>query len=79
MGRRLSDLDLKPDEGPGDVHESVTDVTEFLSKVQDMCDSGKFTWADDTLEGIYNTVSESGYVTSGQQRAVENIAAKRSW
>ena len=77
--RGLKDLGLKPDDGPGDARESVTDASEFLDKLQDMCNSGEFHWADDTLTGIYNTISETGYVTTGQRRAIENIAAKRGW
>lgn len=40
--------------------------------------SGDFHWADDTLRGIEDSVAGSGYVTDGQQTAIDNIEAART-
>ncbi len=60
-------IHAKPLEEP----ESVTDVVEFLSRLEGMQDG--YAWASDTLDGIYTTVTETGRVTAGQVRAIDNI------
>lgn len=49
------------------------EVTDFLYEVSLMRESRRYTFAGDTLEGIYTTVEHSGYVSAGQRRAVNNI------
>ena len=53
--------------------ESVTDPSEFLSRLEDLRDDSDYDWASDTIEGIYTTVTESERVTAGQLRAIDNI------
>ena len=62
-------IHAKPIEEP----ESVTDVFDFLSRLEDMRADDDYDWASDTLEGIYTTVTASGRVTDGQLRAINNI------
>lgn len=49
------------------------ETTDFLAEVSNMLDSRRYSFAADTLEGIYSTVDHAGYVTAGQRRAVNNI------
>ena len=58
---------------PIEVPESVTDPSGFLSRLEDLANDENFRWAADTIEGIHETVTASGRVTSGQLRAIDNI------
>ena len=49
------------------------DAGQLLTQIEEMQNSGDYTWASDSLEGIYTTVEAAGYATEGQQRAVDNI------
>ena len=53
------------------VHQRETN--DFLQELANMQDQRRYSFAGDTLEGIYTTVEHSGYVTAGQRRAVNNI------
>ena len=53
--------------------ESVTDPFAFLTRLEDLRADSEYDWASDTIEGIYTTVTESGRVTEGQLRAIDNI------
>lgn len=55
--------------------ESVTDAGAFLVRLEDLQGDGDYSWALDTIEGIYETVTEQGRVTTGQLRAINNIVA----
>jgi len=46
----------------------------FLTEIEDLLSSEDYDWASDTLEGIYNTVEQRGFVTDAQRTAIENIA-----
>ncbi len=64
-------LHAKPIEEP----ESVTDPSAFLSRLEDLEGDGHYSWAWDTITGIYDTVERTGCVTAGQLRAIDNIQA----
>jgi hypothetical protein len=53
-------------------------VDVFLREVLELTSTAN--WAEDTLNGIYESVRRSGVITEGQRRAVANIeaAANRS-
>ncbi len=55
--------------------ESVTDPFEFLARLEDLEGDGDYSWAWDTITGIYDTVERTGRVTAGQLRAIDNIQA----
>lgn len=59
--------------GPSD------DPNELIEQIAEMLDSGDFDWAEDTLEGIAETVGERDTVTPKQREAVANIARSRGW
>lgn len=69
---RIDDLQLDPEQGPG--HRSAA-VQQFLDELETLRASGWADWADETLKGIYDTVSGSNRVTDGQRGAVDNIRA----
>jgi hypothetical protein len=48
-------------------------VNDFLQELANMQDQRRYSFAGDTIEGIYTTVEHSGYVTDGQRRAINNI------
>lgn len=47
-------------------HRFVTDIDDLLA-------TGRFTWAQETLNGIRQVVEQQGRVTAAQRRAVKNI------
>jgi len=49
------------------------ETNDFLQALAEMQDQRKYTFASDTIEGIYTTVEHSGYVSAGQRRAINNI------
>ena len=53
--------------------DAAHDAAEFLRRIEDLQNSGDYDWASDTLEGIHETVENTGTVTEAQQRAVDNI------
>lgn len=55
--------------------ESVTDAGAFLVRLEDLQGDDDYSWASETIEGIYATVTESGRVTAGQLRAIDNVVA----
>jgi len=57
--------------------EPPSDVRQLLEQIDEMTDSGKYGWAEDTLSGIRESVERTQRVTEGQQRAVNNIEAAR--
>ena len=61
------------------MREHSDEVEGFLDLVKDTLEAQA--WAEDTLEGIYDSVSRTGRVTEGQRRAVQNIAdaGERRW
>lgn len=61
---------------PGSSDESAA---EFLSRIDEMMESGEFDWAEDTLSGIKESVEKWEKVSEGQMRAVRNIAEARGW
>jgi hypothetical protein len=54
-------------------HEIDDDVQEFLDRIEELREDGRYEWADDTLTGIYDTVYAQNRVTDGQRRAIDNI------
>ena len=46
---------------------------EFLTRIDNMRDSGKYDWAEDTLIGIYDNVAKWKRYSEGQLRAVRNV------
>lgn len=55
------------------IREHQRDVADFLHELSNMQDQRRYTFAGDTIEGIYTTVNHSGFVTAGQRRAINNI------
>jgi hypothetical protein len=53
------------------VHQQ--EMTDFLYALSCMQEMRRYAFARDTIEGIYETVAEKGYVTDGQRRAINNI------
>lgn len=76
---RLNDIHgLRGDDGPG--RRSEADQREadlFLAEITAMRDDGQYDWCWDTLEGIHESVSSTGYVTARQREAVDNIRNTR--
>jgi len=53
---------------------------ELVEKIEAMDDSGKFGWAQDSIEGIKETVERNEHATDGQRTAIDNIAnSKPGW
>jgi hypothetical protein len=77
MGKRLEDLPVSdtPLAAPEDTRDA--EWFRFVEEVGDLRDSGEVDWADETLEGISETVTRTRVVTAGQRQAVANIAARR--
>lgn len=81
-GRRLDELNLgdQPLSVPKAEDPRSTDWYRFTTDIQDLLATGKFTWAERTLQEIAVTVEQTQRVTDDQRRAVNNIeeAAERS-
>lgn len=75
MAKPLSDLGSLDDStgGAAGLSRQSLDVKHFLTHLADLIDDGTVKWAYSTLQGIYESVQQSGKVTEGQQRAVANI------
>jgi hypothetical protein len=82
VGKHLDDLSLDdtpitPDGTPplrpgADVRDEPW--FQFIDEIDDLLATGQYTWAEDTLTGIRDTVARIHQVTDGQRRAVTNIA-----
>ena len=55
------------------------EVSPWITLLEEMQNSGKFRWAEDTLEGIHDWVTRERHITEKQKSAVRNIAEKRGW
>ena len=72
--------DIKPEqEHAKDEKLSFDEVSTWLTLIEEMQDSGKFKFAEDTLEGIYDWVDKERHITDKQKSAVRNIARSRGW
>lgn len=79
MGKRPEDLPL--DDTPL-VRTQPTDVREaewyqFCQRLDELIESGHYSWASDTLTGIRDSVERYKVVTPGQRSAVDNVEAAR--
>jgi hypothetical protein len=53
---------------------------QFSQAIDDLLATGQYTWAEETLTGIQESVEKMQVVTEGQRKAVANIeAARASW
>jgi hypothetical protein len=80
MGKTIDELtgldDTPFDEAPD---PRPTAWGRFVRDIEDLLDTGQYTWAEDTLRGIQATVEKTERVTEGQRQAVAHIeTAKRS-
>lgn len=46
---------------------------ELLEEIKEMCAAGGFEFADQTLSGIYDTVTKNEHCTERQKSAIHNI------
>jgi len=80
-GKKLDDLKLAdvpiapPDPGPP-IDPRGTAWYRFSQEIDDLLATGRYTWAQDTLTGIQQTVEARQGVTDQQRRAVANIEAR---
>lgn len=59
------------------IHRNIDKIIEWQIVINDMLDEPhKYGYADDTLRSILYMMEETGDITGGQIRAVENIRAK---
>lgn len=70
-GKSPDDLIFKPDPPPEDVRKS--EWYQFSEQIDDLIATGRYTWAEDTLTDIQETVQKYERVSEGQRRAVRNI------
>ena len=47
--------------------------TEFIDELEDLLSDSDFEWAEDTINGIQETVYKNEHVTKGQRDAISNI------
>jgi hypothetical protein len=85
MGKTLDELRARMDERPlrpgedtdteakGDVR--ATEWYAFTKEIEELRESGRVNWAEETLAGIQETVERTQRVTDGQLRAVWNISS----
>lgn len=73
-GKDLNDLKLDPN-SHDEPDPRGTDWYRFSEDIQDLLATGRYTWAEDTLQAIAVTVEQTKRVTDGQRRAVNNIEA----
>ena len=74
MDKSLFHLDDEAD-ARREAHD-VRDAEAFLSDLEDLQNDDRYQWALGTIEGIYETVTRTQYVSANQRRAIENISAK---
>lgn len=65
----------RPLESSKPVDPRSTDWYRFSQDIEDLLATGKYTFAEETLRGIQETVEKRQAVTEGQRRAVRNIEA----
>jgi hypothetical protein len=81
MGKRPEDLNVddtpldSPRRRGGSDDARETEWYRFILEIDDLLATGEYTWAQQTLEGIQETVEKTERVSEGQRHAVENIAA----
>jgi hypothetical protein len=75
-GKRLQDLTFL-DEG-GDAYDlRHTEWYRFAREIDDLLATGLYTWAEDTLRGIQETVEMAQHCTDRQRQAVRHIEESR--
>ena len=74
-GKSPDDLVFKPDPSPSDPRQSEWYL--FSAEIDDLLADSRYSWAEDTLSGIQETVQQTERVTEGQRRAVTNISESR--
>jgi hypothetical protein len=92
VGKNIDELRGQMDERPLEPSEAAAEQVKedtkgkdvrsatwygFVVDIEDLRGSGEVAWAEETLAGIQETVERTHRVTEGQQRAIDNIAAKR--
>ncbi len=83
MGKAAEDLPLDPLSHTNPVRQDDSQDPrreawyQFSTEVLALIASDQYTWAEDTLKGIQETVERTHHVTPGQRKAVENIQAAR--
>lgn len=61
------------------IHRNIDEIIEWQGIITDMLDEPhKYGYADDTLRSILYMMDETGNITDGQKRAIENIRRKPS-
>ena len=76
MGKRIDQLKLDDTplgDGAADVRETAW--YQFVQEIDDLLATGRYTWAEDTLTGIQETVEKLQRVSDAQRTAVANIEA----
>lgn len=48
---------------------------EFAAYLDDLLTDSDYSWAEETIEGIMNTITDKGHVTDNQRGAISNIEA----
>lgn len=56
------------------INKNISNAVKTSMKIEEMMDSGNYTWAEETLIGIYDYIQDNVSVTKKQMQAVENIA-----
>lgn len=82
MGKRIDELPLN-DSPIQAAPEDDRDAPwyRFVGEINELRESQQYTWAEETLAGISETVERTRRVSDAQRRAVENIrdnSARRS-
>ena len=86
MGKRIDPNDPALDTPLGGEKGGITELSRdpapdargtawyrFVTDIEDLLATGRYTWAEDTLRSIQLTVEQTRRVTNGQQQAVDNI------
>jgi hypothetical protein len=74
MGKRLDELNLANEEiTSADPRETAWG--QFSTDIDELLATGRYTWAEQTLRGIQETVEQTKHVTAAQRRAFTNIEA----
>jgi hypothetical protein len=76
-GKSLDELNLKLDTlaSPASTNPDprAQEWYRFSLDIENLLATGKYTWAEDTLRGIQQTLERTHHVTAGQKQAVANI------
>lgn len=72
---KIDDLPDDPLQQPD--HEDIRSTSwfQFAEEIEELLATGRYSWAEDTLEGIKESVQKFRVVTDNQRRAVRNIEA----